>query len=155
MVIGSDGTLTVKEELQVQPRESKLPEIQKELASPDFVVERILRLIAEELVSMGIEMEHCQNQFFRAEQSKRWAAQTKSLQALATAVKEVDAFSKREQINFDGPKFNRVFDEILACYELAITNQLGGTSGALAQSLIREFRDLIGAHEENLRRLAK
>lgn len=73
------------------------------------------------------------------------------LNELVEVVKQIDAISKRDEVNFEGAKFTYVFDELLSYYDQATKEVCGKNMEEFAQRLLKAFRDIIAVKEADLR----
>ncbi len=153
VVMDADGSLTMRGTQSPQRRDSKMLEIIEKLGSPDFQAIEVHRLIAVEIALVTRAMGEGKDNSDAATVLKEGAARVKALRALAKAVEEVDSLTKRDELNFDGPKFQFVFDELLSYYDQAVKEALGKPGEAMAQQIIKNFRDIIANKEADLRRM--
>lgn len=154
-VVTADGSVTVsRQELrQGRPRrESRLPEIQEKIADPNSPAAEIMRLIHQELALVIGEMRHYEHDKSAAPKLRNCAVQVTALCALQKLVERADARSKKDLLNFDGPKFQYVFGELVDLFKKAAEQALGRGSEPSVQSIMRHFRDLVAMHEQDLRR---
>ena len=128
-------------------------EIIEKLSSSDFQAIEVHRLIAVEIALVTRGMGDRKDNSDAATVLKEGAARVKALRALAGAVEKVDPLTKRDVLNFDGPKFQFVFDELLSYYDQAVKETLGKPGEAMAQQIIKNFRDIIARKEADLRRM--
>ena len=152
VLVDADGSLTLKETEYPQGEDSKMPEIIKKLGSPNFPAAEIHRLIALENALVTRRMGERRDNLDATTVVKDATAQVKVLRALAKAVKEADRLANRDVLNFDGKKFQFVFDELLLYYEESAKEALGSRSDEIVQRVMKSFRDKIGMKEADLRR---
>ena len=74
----------------------------------------------------------------------------RSLRELSKTLSEVEVLSKKDILNFDGPKFQFVFQEIISCIRKAAKDT--GFLDDQINALLRSFRDTIAQREPELRK---
>jgi hypothetical protein len=153
VVVGADGSLTMKGTQSPQSPDSKLLEIIEKLGSADFEPLEVHRLIAVEIALVTRAMGDRKDNSDAATVLKEGLARVKALRSLAKAIEKFDSLTKRDVLNFDGPKFQFVFDELLSYYDQAVKEALGKSGEAMAQQIIKNFRDIIAKKEADLRRM--
>jgi len=152
VLVDADGSLKTKGSPAPQNRDSKMLEIIEKLGLPDFRAVEVHRLIAVETALVTRAMGEDKDNSDAATVLKEGAARVKALRALANAVEKVDSLTKRDELNFDGPKFKFVFDELLQYFEDAAKEALGKNCGDLVLRIMKTFRDVIAMKEAELRR---
>lgn len=151
-VVAADGSVSRQDARQNPPgRQSRLPEIQEKLADAKFPAAEIVRLILEEFVLVIEEMVEC-GRDGSAARLKSCAGQVTALCALQRLVERADACSKKDVLNFDGPKFQFVFARLVALFKEAIEQAMGKGHEAWSQSILKHFRDLVAMNEHDLRK---
>ena len=151
VVVGVDGSLTIKGARLRESTDSTMSEIIEKLRGPDFQAVEIHRLIATQIALITRTMLERREDLDATTVLKEGAERIKALRCLAESVEEVDALTKRDELNFDGPKFEYVFDEFMDCFKDATEQALGKNSGEIVQRIMRTFRDLIAMREEDIR----
>jgi prephenate dehydrogenase len=150
-VVAADGSVTVSQQEQHPDpprRESRLPLILETIADPNSPVAEIMRLICEELVLVIQEMVAYEHDKSAAPKLK---VQVAALCALLKLVQKADASSKKDVLNFDGPKFQFVLGRLIKLFKEATEKALGKGYETSAQSILKHFRDLVAVNEELLR----
>ena len=74
----------------------------------------------------------------------------KALRELARTLTESDALSKRDILNFDGPKFQYAVRALIGFFSDAITQ--AGYDQSARNAILKSFRTISGQREEALRR---
>jgi len=117
----------------------------------------ITKLIALELACTTEELQDLKN-----DESLKYSPQTmnmrmrpiteriKALRELARTLTESDALSKRDVLNFDGPKFQYAVRALLGFFSDAITT--AGYDASARNAILKSFRTISGQREEALRR---
>ncbi len=149
VVVGADGSLTIKGTRFPESTDSKMPEIIEKLNSPDFDLAEVNRLIAIQIALIARAMNDHDNSAAGTALNEG-PAKIAALRALARAAEKAESLENREVFYFDGPKFQFVFDELLHCYEKAAT-EVAGKGTALQQRFIKNFRDKIAIKETEIR----
>jgi hypothetical protein len=136
---------------QIPNRESKLPEILDIIKDPNFSVSEITRLITVEMTLIAQDMRTYESDRAAGFKLKNCTGQIKALRAVAEAAKEADAWAKREDLDFDGPKFNFVYGEFIKDVKKAAQAVLKDDQTTV-QSIMKHLRDILAVHEPELRR---
>jgi len=103
-----------------------------------------MTIALKELVKLGtsdptfLSQRRCLNEEIRA------------LRELQKSLTESDLLAKRDVLNFDGPKFQYVFIEILNLYTKALKES--GLDRTTIDSVMKQFSDLVKTNDERLRR---
>jgi len=152
----NDAVPLLQDSLPRTSRDSDLPLIQELLKDPKFSVTEILRLISLEIVRV-IQMIEEQ----RIRPSKRFklsfcSTEIRILRALAASAQLAYRYRDKEDVlDLDGPKFDFVYDKILACFEEVLRKTLGPNSQALAKNIMLQYKDLMVEQEADIRRELK
>jgi hypothetical protein len=158
LLVAADGSVSVSQQERCQDpsgRESRLPEIREKVADASSPAGEIMRLIHEELVLVIQEMVEHEIDAFAAPKLRSCAGQVTALCALQKLVQKLDASSKQDVLNFDGPKFQFVFARLVALFKQAVEQALGKGHDTWSQSVMMHFRDLVAMNEQDLRRETK
>jgi hypothetical protein len=131
-------------------RISNLPELKQKLEDPNFPVHELSRLISLELVSLAQEMADIENDPSMQFKMKGYDLQVKNLRELAKSITETDVLSKRDVLQFDGPKFQYVFKEIIAMFKKSLKD--AGVNESLTVNILKHFGDIMRMKESDLRR---
>jgi len=115
---------------------------------PQKPVSDISRMIAGELASVTTQMaELNQTDGYKI---KFLSERIKALRELSKTLADSETLSKKDILNFDGPKFQYVFQEIIACFKKAMKET--GLPETSANEVLRNFRDVMAMKEIDLRR---
>ena len=126
----------------------RMTEILKAIGDPQKPVSDISRMIAGELASVTTKMaELNQTDGYKI---KFLSERIKALRELSKTLADSETLSKKDIINFDGPKFQYVFQEILACFKKAMKET--GLPETSSNEVLRNFRDIMAMKEIELRR---
>ena len=130
------------------PKLSRMLEVLDMIGDPLKPVSDINRIIAGELASVVEEMSN-----LPAEKSYKLGVlkeQVKALRELAKTLAENEVLSKKDILNFDGPKFQFVFQEITSNFKKAMKES--GILEAQTNEVLRNFRDIMASKEFELRK---
>lgn len=155
LLVAADGSVSTAQQERCQypsRRESRLPEIREKVADASSPAIEIMRLIHEELVLVIQEMVEHETDGSAAPKLRSCAGQVTALCALQKLVQKVDASSKQDVLDFDGPKFQFVFARLVALFKQAVGQALGKGHDTWSQSIMTHFRDLVAMDEQDLRR---
>ena len=126
----------------------RMVEILSLINDSDKPVSDINRMIAGELASVTTEMtELTQTNGYRL---KFLSERIKALRELSKTLAESENLSKKDILNFDGPKFQYVFQEITASFKKAMKE--AGIQETSANEVLRNFRDIMAMKEQDLRK---
>jgi len=155
LLVAADGSVSVSQQVGCEDpsrRESRLSEIREKVADASSPATEIMRLIHEELVLVIQEMVKHETDGSAAPKLRSCAGQVTALCALQKLVQKVNASSKHDVLNFDGPKFQFVFARLVSLFKQAVEQALGKGHETWSQSVMMHFRDLVAINEQNLRR---
>lgn len=126
-----------------------LTEIIRLIDDPTGDVAVITRLIAREIACTSEQLSQVQadpNQMWRLSPLRE---QIKALRELGKTVQEGDALSKKDVLNFDGPKFRYVLREIAIQVKKAAKD--AGLDEDTVLAVLKAFRSAMATREESLR----
>jgi hypothetical protein len=115
---------------------------------PDVPVADISRQIAKEMASV-YDMMREPDPLIRRSQ-KELTEQVRVLQSIQKSLSDGEAQSRRDVLNFDGPKFAYVYKEIVGLFRKSMLDQ--NLDSGTVQNVMLQFTDLIKAAEEGIRR---
>ena len=130
-------------------RETKMDEILEKINDPNFSVSEVSRLIAVEMATVSRQMARIDYDPAMQWKFKAYNEQVKALQVLGKQLGDADILSRKDIINFDGPKFQFVLSQIVDLVKSAIHE--AGTEPTQGTSIMKHFRDLISANEQRIR----
>jgi hypothetical protein len=126
-----------------------LTEIIRLIDDPTGDVSVITRLIAREIAIVNEQLSQVQvdpNQTWRL---RPLVEQIKALRELSKTLQEGDALSKKDVLNFDGPKFQYVLREITVVLKKSVKEAGMGDDTVIA--VLKAFRSLMATRESDLR----
>ena len=127
------------------PAKSRISEM---MDNPDVPVAEISRAIAREISTVYDMMRETDPVIRRSQ--KELTEQVKVLQSLQRSLSDGEAQSRKDVLNFDGPKFAYVYKEIVSLFRKAMLDQ--NLDSGTVQNIMLQFSDLIKAAEEGIRR---
>jgi hypothetical protein len=117
---------------------------------PDAPLTLINRMIAVEMANVIKEISGIASNPLSQVSLKTREAQVKSLRELSKTLQENETLSKRDVLNFDGPKFQYAVREIVTMMKKSIIQ--AGYPEEKANDILRTFRDMMAVREPELRR---
>lgn len=148
--MSEDYTIVISDEptLANLTRFSRMSEVSGLISDPLTPVADINRIIAGELAAVTTEIaELTQASAYRLNILKE---QVKALRELAKTLTDNEVLSKKDILNFDGPKFQYVFQEITSNFKKAMKDS--GLQETQTNEVLRNFRDIMASHEVELRK---
>lgn len=142
------GVWTPPEEIQETKSAHRMQQIVKVLEDPEEVdlagAMRILAVeIADSLTPRG-------NNLVGVHDARGASARIKNLRELSKQIQEAADMSNRDVLNFDGPRFQFVFKELLLLFRQSVIKT--GYPSDAADHILRVFREEFLAKEQDLRR---
>ena len=126
----------------------RMVEILGKINDPSQPVSEINRLIAGEIAVVTGEMSMgSQANMYK---QKLYTEQIRSLRYLSKTLSESELLSKKDFLNFDGPKFQFVFQELAGAVRKSAKDS--GFSEDQTNTLLRNFRDTVTQMEPELRK---
>ena len=133
---------------ETMPENDRMKEILELISDPQKAVGDINRLVAGELaVVTNLMSQLSQTDGYKL---KFFSERIKALRELSKTLAESEAISKRDILNFDGPKFQYVFQELIASFKKAMKE--AGIQETSANEVLRNFRDIMAMKEVELRK---
>lgn len=155
MTEDEDQTITIiMEQVQVPSTREELTPSQRMtdilamIEDPDKPVSDINRVIAGEIASTTGEIS-CLAQA-SGYKLKFLTERVKALRELSKTLSEAEVLSKKDILNFDGPKFQYVFQEIIGVVRKSARDS--GLTEEQVNSMLRSFRDSMALREPELRK---
>jgi hypothetical protein len=148
---------TMQDRLNLVPEhESMLPTILEKIHDSNYPLEEVNRLIAIEIAFVTQEMGRLRGQVKLGNHSetflqKSYEQQVKALQALEKSLTSTDILRHRDILNFDGPKFQYVFGELVNLFKKACQDALGRDNDTMVQSIMKHYRDELAMREADMR----
>jgi hypothetical protein len=143
--IGEGGKTVEVLPSSTAPAKSRISEM---MDNPDVPVAEISRAIAREISTVYDMMRETDPVIRRSQ--KELTEQVKVLQSLQRSLSDGEAQSRKDVLNFDGPKFAYVYKEIVSLFRKAMLDQ--NLDSGTVQNIMLQFSDLIKAAEEGIRR---
>ncbi len=148
--VDADGSVSVVEEKPAAPtRQSKLPEIIANLKSGNYSRAEVSRLIAIELAAVAMDIPYCKNEA----EIKACARQRRALCALSDSIFKNGARVQRDELNFDGPKYQCADRINLQWIKQAAEAALGEGNEAIVDQIMKCLEEIRTAGMPELRRL--
>ena len=108
-LVNADGSVSAQEEKPVaERRQSKLPEIIRNLKAGTSSPAEASRLVAIEIAELAIDRDECKSKAER----QAWAGELKVLRALGEFISKHPETVKHDVLNLDGPKFQFFLREL-------------------------------------------
>lgn len=126
-----------------------LTEIIRLIDDPTGDVAVITRLIAREIAIANEQLSQVQSDPNQSWRLRPLVEQIKALRELSKTLQEGDALSKKDVLNFDGPKFRYVLREITIVVKKAIKD--AGMEDDTVLAILKAFRSLMATRESDLR----
>jgi hypothetical protein len=120
------------------------------IEDPEMALSEINKKIAVEIAHISADMAVAAVDTLKVFKVRALSEQVKALRELAKTLTEAEQLSKRDILNFDGPKFQFVLGELVKLFKKAL-NQANLTEGQ-SNDILRLFRDLLALYEPVLRK---
>ena len=128
----------------------RISHILEMIDNPEESLIEINRQIAIEIAHISSEISRCAVEPALSYRIRSLEIQIKALRELSKTLMESETLSKRDTLNFDGPKFTYVLSEIIKLFKKAMQqNQLGEDQ---INGVLRIYRDLLAVYEPSLRK---
>ena len=149
MLVNETITITDDSKGKIEtPKSNRMEEILTLIEDPLKPVSDINRIIASELAAVtGTMASLDQSTTYKLAVLKE---QVKALRELAKTLAENEVLSKKDILNFDGPKFQFVFQEITSNFKKSMKDS--GLSETTSNEVLRNFRDIMAGKEVELRK---
>jgi hypothetical protein len=150
--VQENGTVVGEEPVVSEQRITHLTSILEKIQDPNVPVAEVSRLITVEMTEVLREMHNCRvkGDPFSLNIQKALNDQLKGLRELQKSLSEADVLSKRDVLNFDGPKFQFVLLELVTLFEKALKES--GVDDSTKSNVLKQFSDLIKMNDEKIRR---
>lgn len=126
------------------PQDTRLKKVLALIEDPSATdVGGIQKLIAAEIADTLSDVSSVYN-------SRSVSEKIKGLQALSKTVMDADSLSKRDFLNFDGPKFQFVLTELVGVFKQSLAD--GGLPADTVNHILRTFSLLLKSREEDIRK---
>ena len=151
MEIDEDGTVIVYEserEKERRFRKERLENVRKCITDVGYDPAEASRLIAIEIARVAEDLGDCE--VGDAVKLKIYEQQLKALRELGRQLTDADTLSKKDVLNFDGPKFAFVLGIIINNFVKAMTE--AGVPEDLRASIMKHYRDQMQIDEVTIRK---
>jgi hypothetical protein len=122
------------------------------MRDPHSSPQEVLRSVHEEVVTLLMKMRECGADPFRTEEHTKYYAQVKGLLAAADTYLRGQLRNDRDEINFDGPKFQFFFNVVVESMERATRQALGKNGAEQSKKVMNTFLERYRENEADLRR---
>lgn len=148
--VDAEGKVVRTPIVSERERASKFEEIIAMINDPDAPLAPIKRRIALEIATVSQQMLLCGEEAMDFGKIKGMESLVKALRELGKELMESDVLSKKDFLNFDGPKLAYVLQE----YQAGAIETLKkiGIDDSTAQQFLRQWRDLMMERETQVRR---
>ena len=127
-----------------EPHPTKMVQIISWIEDPESTdLEAINRLVAMEIALTLTDKTLVWNH-------QAVTSRVKALQALSKTLQDGDSLAKKDFLNFDGPKFKYVLQELVVLFRTSLKSS--GLSDDVINHVLRIFRDGLELRETDLRR---
>ena len=143
-------TVVAKAPDSLEGSTERIAEILVLISDPEQSLAEINKRIAIEIAYVSMAMAEATLDVTKQHRIRSLTEQVKALRELAKTLNEAEQISKRDVLNFDGPKFIFVLGKLVEMFKKAMTTS--GKTEAEANDVIRKFRDILSVYEPHLRR---
>ncbi len=148
-----NGEVKQPEKVAVAAVLDKFDEILQKLEDPNCSAAEVSRLITVELGKIARDSVRGGREAQDAWKQKGWETQVKVLTALAKQLNDTEILSKKDSLNFDGPKFKWVLREIVNTFKKTLEEC--NLDKAMVNNIILQFSDKMAEAESWFRREAE
>ena len=150
-VVSADDSISVlQREPEAPQRESRLPEILKQLEDPNFSAVKVSDLINEEIALVNMEIRECGHRPIQKSERDNFQATIEALLLLRKTM--VKAEKIPDQLNFDGPKFQHFLYLANILFEKAVRDALGKGGKNNVDKIMKNLEDEMAAQMPKIRR---
>ena len=135
---------------EIPKRVSKLGDIVEMLGRDTYDFAEVSNWIALEIASVAEEMRGFSNDVQEAFKVKSCTDQIKALRELGKQLTDTDSLNKRDSLNFDGPKFLYVLNEIITV--VSDSMKQAGATDEMRQNCLKHIRDNLTERDPIIRR---
>ena len=147
IVMSEDGG--VSKTTVPEPRANKVDLICDKITDPNYDPAEVSLMIAAEIAHVAREMTHQGSDPSEAWRLKGHSEQIKAFLALGKQLNDADVLSKKDVLNFDGPKFAFALDAIVTLFTKALKE--AGVEESQRTSIMKHYKDLMQTHEKQIR----
>lgn len=148
-----DGTVVVHEssaERERRTRWERINGIREKISDPNSDPADISRAIAVEIAVVAGNMVAVDGGMMSAPQLKAFTEQVRALRELGKQLTDADVLSKKDVLNFDGPKFAFVLEIIVNMFSKAMKD--AGLPEDMRTSVMKHYRDEMQMSEARIRK---
>jgi hypothetical protein len=148
-----DGSVIVHEssaERERRMRWERIDGIRGKISDPNSDPADISRAIAVEIAVVAGNMVAIDGAMMSAPQLKAFSEQVRALRELGKQLSDADVLSKKDVLNFDGPKFQYVLEIIVNTFVQAMKE--AGTPEDMRTSIMKHYRDRMQMNENQIRK---
>ncbi len=136
---------------------SLMPKIVAAIEDRNCPLEEVSRLISLQMALVGDEQEwaakkYRSNAFEYAIFMKGFDGRMKTLSTIAKNLEKGDLLRHRDILNFDGPKFTFIFEELVKTFKESCQAALGRDGETMVQSIMKHYRDFMAVREAEWRK---
>lgn len=155
MEIDDAGNVTIYESERDKERRvtrRRIEEIKERISNPSYDPAEISRMIAVEIAVVAGKLTDIDVEMgaLGTTKLKAYTEQIKALRELGKQLTDADVLSKKDILNFDGPKFIFVLGIIVDSFVKAMKE--AGISEDLRTSVMKHYRDEMQINEEKIRK---
>ena len=152
--VNEDGTVTVFDsprDKERRFRKERLEIIREKITDENYDPAEASRLIAVEMARVTEDLSDCFGDGpMDSLKLKIYDSQLKALRELGKQLNEADTLSKKDILNFDGPKFSFVLGVIVDSFVEAMKE--AGLQEDLRNSVMKHYRDRMQVNEAVIRK---
>jgi len=137
-------------EFPSEERSLQINNIQEMIENPDVSLLEITKKIAMEITAATSAMAEASASSKTAWKVRLFDTQIKALRELSKTLMEIETISRRDVLNWDGPKFTFVLSEWTKLVKKAM--QQSGLTESECNGVLRSLRDLWSVYEPVLRK---
>jgi hypothetical protein len=143
----------VQQAEKAKEHNDKFDEILEKLNDPNCSAAEVSRLITVELGKVARDSVRGSSDVQEAWKQKGYETQVKVLTALAKQLNDTDILSKKDSLNFDGPKFKWVLRKIVDLFKKTLEEC--NIDRSTVSNIILQFSDNMAGAENMIRREAE
>lgn len=150
--IAEDGTVTTVGPSKLDSpkvRACVLSKIIAAMDNPEVSLVEVSKLISREIAESLLKQQLAMEDPSQNHMVKSYNDFIKNLRALGENLKETEELSKKDVLNFDGPKFKHYLERMTGLYKRAIKD--AGVDQATELIIMKQFTDLMATNEEVIR----
>jgi hypothetical protein len=135
---------------------SMLPLILEKIHDPNYPLAEVNRLISIEIAFITQDMDRLYREVEDGNHTgtflqRSYVERIKALTHLEKSLTNGDIMRNRDILNFDGPKYQHMFGEIVQSFVRAATAALGAGGDTIIQSIMKHWRDEVAMNDARWR----